>query len=1055
MESFVAHSGPALGFDSISTPLHPASTSEQWSGRRIGRYFVIDVLGEGGMGVVLRAYDPRLQREVALKTLRVAGNTGATRQLVREARAMAQVNHPNVLPIYDVVDDEDGGFLSMELVEGQALSQWLAEERHSWREIIRVFVEAGRGLAAAHQHGLVHRDFKPGNVLIGSDGRIRVTDFGLVRFAMSGESSPTMRSVEVPIPGAELAPTGTVAGTPPYMSPEQHAGSNVDSRSDQYCFCVALWEALYRKRPFVEDTFDELVRAKQAGPPTPPKTRGVPRSVVAVMERGLSPDPENRLESMDRLLYILERARDRRRRAILGSGLLGASLASTFAWALPSTGACDGANEKMARVWNDESRTTLRDRFEASEAPFAAMALERLEPALDEYAQRWIDIRDGACRSTRIHKEHSDEIYEAQLACLDTRARSLESFLAVLEGGDAETLSRAVAAAGQLPSLEQCGQSDLASLVVPLPNDPDLRRQVMEARQRLELSRLLELSGRYREALEIVEETPDHDYPALRAERRLQHGSLLERIGDYPGSEQMLRAAYYEGRRLGLTEVPHQAATSLVFLAAVDLADAEAALRWAADAEVEAERHGTDDARASYLNAHGAALREAGNAEGALEYYHKARELSEEGDPRGSGTWLNEGIALVDLARLEEARDAFDQSIAITTQAYGPFHPQIAKVQLNQARLFEAMGDSEKAVATAEAGWHLLLDSLGEEHPLTIDMELELAFQLEGAGNVEAAEARVREVLRRSRNTPHTALLTFAHAARLLGTVLSRTNRRPEAISWLRSVADELRATERRSERRLYVLKVLSYELRKNGELEEAADIIIESQQLSRELFGGAHESVAYGHLELGAVREQLGQTTAARDHYDRALGGFELHDDKARIFKTHFYRGRLCHWTNDLDCARVSLNYLIQNELEQWHEMRTEATAQLALVEQEGGAFRRAVELARSVHENPDAASDARSRAYCAHALVALAEAEHETANDLARTAVELAESSPWKEHAEFVASRVAFATEGSRESIARASAASEALAKSRATGSRTIRTRIDAWLSTVDARH
>ena len=185
VESFVAHSGPALGFDSISTPLHPASTSEQWSGRRIGRYFVIDVLGEGGMGVVLRAYDPRLQREVALKTLRVAGNTGATRQLVREARAMAQVNHPNVLPIYDVVDDEDGGFLSMELVEGQALSQWLAEERHSWREIIRVFVEAGRGLAAAHQHGLVHRDFKPGNVLIGSDGRIRVTDFGLVRFAAS------------------------------------------------------------------------------------------------------------------------------------------------------------------------------------------------------------------------------------------------------------------------------------------------------------------------------------------------------------------------------------------------------------------------------------------------------------------------------------------------------------------------------------------------------------------------------------------------------------------------------------------------------------------------------------------------------------------------------------------------------------------------------------------------------------------------------------------------------------------------------------------------------
>ncbi|MDY7232143.1 protein kinase domain-containing protein [Hyalangium rubrum] len=273
-------------------------------GEVLGRFVISGVLGAGGMGVVYAAEDPQLGRKVALKLLRSA-RADATEErqarLLREAQAMARLSHPNVLPVFDLGTEGGQVFLAMELVEGPTLAEWLRQRERPWREVVELFLEAGRGLAAAHRAGLVHRDFKPANVLVGRDGRPRVTDFGLVRVGASGEEVVA----EAAAGGSELALTqaGAVPGTPAYMSPEQLAGRPVDARGDQFSFCVALYEALYGLRPFAAEAPPErrwTLRRPERGP-------RLPRQVKAALARGLALEVEDRFPSMDALLAVLAR----------------------------------------------------------------------------------------------------------------------------------------------------------------------------------------------------------------------------------------------------------------------------------------------------------------------------------------------------------------------------------------------------------------------------------------------------------------------------------------------------------------------------------------------------------------------------------------------------------------------------------------------------------------------------------------------------------------------------------------------------------------------------
>ena len=327
-------------------------------GDNVDHYVVVDVLGKGGMGQVLAAYDSQLERRVAIKVLlpkaRDANDAAKARgRLLREAKAMARFQHENVVTVHGVGTTGDQVYIAMELMPGGTLGQWLRKNESSWQEVVAMFAKAGEGLAASHRAHLVHRDFKPENVLLGDRGRVAVTDFGLV-----GTSAEFQQLIETGAHAGSdmtLTATGTVRGTPHYMAPEQFLCRPVDARADQFAFCAALWEALYGKLPFAGRTFAELSKNVVSGcldldtGPSP-----VPTHVRTTLLRGLSTHPNQRFDSMDELLTALRSApaHNRRRWPVMTSFVATASVAVAVGFFLEHRGwrADDDKPQAMARV---------------------------------------------------------------------------------------------------------------------------------------------------------------------------------------------------------------------------------------------------------------------------------------------------------------------------------------------------------------------------------------------------------------------------------------------------------------------------------------------------------------------------------------------------------------------------------------------------------------------------------------------------------------------------------------------------------------------------------
>jgi len=375
------------------------------------------VLGSGGMGTVHAAFDPELERRVAVKVLH-ARDTEARARLLREARAMAKLSHANVITVFEVGSADGNDFVAMELVDGETLKEWWTRTRPKWRDVVAAFIAAGRGLAAAHAAGLVHRDFKPSNVLRSKGGKIVVTDFGLSRAASDEDELVAAAAV----PGVSASSplrtqTGVVLGTPAYMSPEQWTGGNAGTASDQYAFCVALWEALAGKRPHHGDTIDDLKRAALAGP-DPDAADALPREVRTIVRRGLASDPAARWPSMDALLDALERAILRRRRLVGLAAALAVGGIGTAALLLVPRGQSgdDCATSGPDRTWTPARVAVIRGKSAAA-----------------------ADLLDGdiaTWRSARAHACTGDAALRAtRLACLDSVMARFEVAASLVERG--------------------------------------------------------------------------------------------------------------------------------------------------------------------------------------------------------------------------------------------------------------------------------------------------------------------------------------------------------------------------------------------------------------------------------------------------------------------------------------------------------------------------------------------------------------------------------------------------------------------------------------------
>ncbi|MBX7083384.1 MAG: serine/threonine protein kinase [Nannocystaceae bacterium] len=426
----------------------------------LSRYQLLGRIATGSMGVVYRAHDRRLDRIVALKLLRldarhraVPRDFGIARaRFLLEARAMAQLAHPNVVPIYGLETVGPQVSIAMEFVPGVTLAQWLQHPR-TWTEVVAVMLAAAEGLAAAHDAGVVHRDFKPHNILIGDDGRVRVTDFGLAALcppsgAVASEAERTQTELAtVDVAGdsmiESLTQTGMSVGTPAYMAPEQHTGGTVDARSDQYAFCTTLYEALFGVRPFIGPNAFELARAKRKLLLLPPlRGHDVPASVRRVVLRGLSPDPAARFATMHELRAAL-RPRPRRwtPRAAVGLALAGFAAGLACTLALPRARAAEAvevvasvrssapvrvateltaASQAIARGEVDRGRALLSEFYFAAVADDRLVDASRAADALSrsfargsdaEHAEQW--RRHAATARTRLRAQARDAAEDA------------------------------------------------------------------------------------------------------------------------------------------------------------------------------------------------------------------------------------------------------------------------------------------------------------------------------------------------------------------------------------------------------------------------------------------------------------------------------------------------------------------------------------------------------------------------------------------------------------------------------------------------------------------
>ncbi|PCC72371.1 Serine/threonine protein kinase [Nannocystis exedens] len=431
----------------------------------IGRFQVLRVIGAGGMGVVYAARDPQLDRTVALKLLH-PGQLGplAQQRLLREAQAMARLQHPNVLAVFDAGVHAGQVWIAMEYEGGGTLGDWLKAAPRRWQEVVEVLAQAGRGLAAAHAAGLVHRDFKPANVLVGG-GRIRISDFGLARL---GEDALAEAERTVDEHAAALAEpmtrTGAVLGTPAYMAPEQVMGLGATARSDQFAFCVVLFEALHGHRPYRGDSLAQLCEAF-ARKETAKPARPVPRAVQAVLARGLQIDPAARFPSMDALLAALSRASASRawRPALAVAGVAVASVMSfgTYVYMLdrpPTPPVADA--EALAFKYNDRPGKDIDEVWNADRARALQWAqaqareeVDMLVVALDAYAARW---REVAAKPSATKDQ-----FNWTNTCLADRLTALDDLVTVASEGVRESAKLVGHAHEFLPDVADCEQSSL------------------------------------------------------------------------------------------------------------------------------------------------------------------------------------------------------------------------------------------------------------------------------------------------------------------------------------------------------------------------------------------------------------------------------------------------------------------------------------------------------------------------------------------------------------------------------------------------------------------
>jgi len=993
------------GPSALSASGAPVLESEPVRGGTLGRFVLLGELGSGGMGHVYSAYDPHLDRKVAIKLLRTSmrgGVADARARLLREAQAMARINHQNVVKVHEVGTHEDQVYVAMEFADAGTLRDWLTHPR-SQREIIDVIVQAGRGLAAAHAAGLVHRDFKPDNVLLSRDGSVRVTDFGLVSLmaypdavaaypadAATGaatapsaagaaaatdadamatlDAAATLDAPEPPVavrpsarPGAlaELGPagqtplfqsltrTGAVMGTPQYMAPEQFSGAATSARTDQFAFCVVLYEALHGAPPFSGNNFQELSSNVLLGQVVPPSADArVPGWLRRVLLRGLSANPAARYPSMDALLSEIARDRARRRQRIL-AWAVGVTVPAAVIAALairPGEGAaCAAGEDRVAGVWSPARRDQMRAAFLASGRPHAAASFERLTQLLDAWGRAWEQGYRDACEDTRVHREQSERLLDLRMQCLTRRLDETDATIALLAAGGGDAVDHALAAAMALPGAAPCG--DVAALTAPVaPPETELSRaQVGAVRGRLDEARGLERVGRYAAALGLARAALDGArataYGPVVAEALLVVGRLQIELAS-PDASAALRESMHAAAAAGDDTGMIDAAGWLVFALTSQGSQHERAHELGAIAEAAATharpraeiaaRFQTslgmlDDARGKRAGArarfakalaiveqelgpdHPAALttlNQLGNLAKTEGRFDEARRLLGrvlaarermvgKDHPDVANALNNLGNVYRSEGKLDDAKRLYDRAIEIRVAALGPDHPEVGTAYNNLGIIYSDLGDTATAERYYTKALALWEKAFGLDNVQIVFAIVNLGTALEARGEREQAAKQYERAIAIYEAAHGPDHPDIAAPVMNLGVVRQGQHRIDEAIAlFQRATKLAERAYGPDNPAVADAVGNLADALKDQGKLAEARALTERSLRIVEQAYGADHPRMALGLVNLGELQLAEGDRVGALATYQKGAALLEAKLGKDHIFVSYALSG-------------------------------------------------------------------------------------------------------------------------------------------------------------------
>ncbi|HEU0034341.1 MAG TPA: serine/threonine-protein kinase [Kofleriaceae bacterium] len=713
-------------------PLRPA-------GSKIGHYVIESVVGAGGMGVVYAARDRKLGRKVAIKVLRsTQADDRLGARLLREAQAMAKLSHPNVITVYEAGKVRDEIYIAMEYVPGETLSSWLRTPR-SWRDVLQTFLGAGRGLEAAHAVGLVHRDFKPDNVLIDSKGRARVTDFGIAR--QHGDPDWLERTVTgfmdaKQLKSMSLTTTGELIGTPLYMSPEQCQSDSVGPQSDQFSFCLALYEALYGHHPFASASVTDLMAKLSVGErDAPPKRVALPRWLRQAIDRGLSVKPEDRFPSMTALLDELEHQAKQRRdwRPYVAASAAAVIAAGVVAWrigASPSKLAaaddgCGAAGGELAQVWSPTRRTEIERAFRATKVGFADQAWKTVSRQLDEHVAQLASFEQQACRAR-------DPLRDERMLCIAEHRRKLGALVELFAHADPVVVEHAVDAAQAL-DLRECTDHRALAPASPLPDEPAAKARVDQARALTANAELDLASGKFAQGLgraeQAIEAARAAGYHPVLAASLVVGGRLQWSLGHMDQARALFREATTASELGRDDRAKALALTWLVQVVGTELADYNTGAELGEMARAAITRAGGDASLDALLEFHlGMMALKRGDAQVALAHQQKALQQRQVTLGRDHGdvgaTRIQVGSCLTTLGRFDEALEQEQLALDIITKRYGAGHPLAATALTAIGNVYVAKGDVEHASASYRDAIQRLEASVGHMHP---DVALALA----------------------------------------------------------------------------------------------------------------------------------------------------------------------------------------------------------------------------------------------------------------------------------------------------------------------------------------